>query len=354
MEENSALYRVTLETGKFEELLPCGAWELAVKEKKIEAWLAQEPALLFSDKGAVKIIAREMAGEPQADLLAVDSQGNLFITEIKRDWSDRNTVGQILDYAARLSEWDYEAFNQRWKKYEGSEAGDLFEEFKKFVENPAFKKEDFLKEKRLYILAAETDESLKRIIEWLRSTYSVPIDYVPYSFFRQGDNVFLQIRKIVVEPMPYQATWAGDWFFNTDEKHSQGAYRRMFEQSVIAVWGWGHDVSKHKMDLPSKGERVFGYVNNKGIVAVGQVEEDKAFPANTVFSREDGDEYHRKVSWAHVVDLDEAVTASECSEWGYNLPVRCTIGKMSNSRVAEQIARELAIRSGEKKLGNKG
>ena len=115
MADVGSLYRVSVKSGEFSPLEPCSAHELKVKEKQIEAWLARSPELLFSEEEAVLIIAQELAGEPQADLLAVDSQGNLIIIEIKRHWSDRNTVGQLLDYAARLSEWDCEAFNKRWK-----------------------------------------------------------------------------------------------------------------------------------------------------------------------------------------------------------------------------------------------
>ena len=110
------------------------------------------------------IIAQEVSGEPQADLLAVDSQGTLIIIEIKRHWSDRSTVGQLLDYAARLSEWDYEAFNQRWRMHNGNQDKDLIDEFRKFIDNPEFDKEEFPKDRRLYILASEADEAMKRII----------------------------------------------------------------------------------------------------------------------------------------------------------------------------------------------
>ena len=117
MDKITSLYRIKLEEGEFDELLPCDAASVSLKEKKIEEWVALKPELLFSEPGAVMIMAQEMSGEPQADLLAVDSQGTLIVIEIKRHWSDRSTVGQLLDYAAHLSEWDYEAFNQRWKKY---------------------------------------------------------------------------------------------------------------------------------------------------------------------------------------------------------------------------------------------
>jgi hypothetical protein len=345
MQAITSIYRVDMENSDFIEMQPCEAREIKLKEKRIEEWVATKPKLLFSDADAVMVISQELAGEPQADLLAVDSQGNLIIIEIKRHASDRSTVGQLLDYASCLAEWDYEAFHERYRSYTGRAEADLFGEFKLFVENPVFEKEVFLQQRRLFILSSGGDESMMRIISWLRESYDVPIDYVPFALFRCGEEVFLQMQKIEVDPIVLPGEWAGDWFFNTDEKHKPGAYEKMLAQSVIADFGYGHAKSKHKMDLPAQGERVFAYVNTIGIIAVGQVVGEESRSADTVFNRTDGDEYHREVEWKAVVDLTDAVTPQEATEWGYNLPIRCTIGKMGNGRVAGIVARELHKRS---------
>ena len=171
-EDNAAIYRVDLNEPRFDLLLPANAAELSVREKSIEEWVATQPELLFSDKDAVKVIAQEVSGEPLADLLAVDSQGTLIVVEIKRHGCDRATVGQLLDYAARLSDWDYETFNHRWKTYR-PDGGELLEVFREFIENPEFAKEDFLRQRRYVILASEADESLKRLMAWLRDKHYI-------------------------------------------------------------------------------------------------------------------------------------------------------------------------------------
>ncbi len=345
MNGDESLYKVNLDDVTFEELQPTPAHAVAIKEKKIEEWVVNHPGVLFTDDNAVMVIAQEVSGEAQADVLAVDSQGNLIIVEIKRHWSDRSTIGQLLDYAARLSEWGYEQFNDRWQQYKGNEAGDLFDAFREFIENPAFEKDDFLKQRRLYILAAEQDESMKRIIRWLDSEYNVPIGFVPFGLMKLGDDMFLKIQKIDVEPIVPTAVWAGDWFFNSDETHAPGAYAKMLEQGVIAACGYGHTKTRHKMALPGKGERVFMFVNRIGIVAAGEVTEDEPVQAMTVFGTEGDDEYHRKVKWLYTVPNDSAVTTTESSQWGYNLPIRCTIGRMSSGKVAGIIGHELKKRS---------
>lgn len=342
MQDNYSIYSVDLNNSNFAPFIPRDASSFRVKEKNIENWMATEPKLLFSNPDAVMIIAQEISGELMADLLAVDSQGNLIIIEIKRNWSDRNTVGQILDYAARLASWKYEDFNDRWKKYMGRNSGDLFEEFKNFNENPDFPEDDFFKQRRLFILASSVDESMKRIISWLGDSYNVPIDYVPFQFYENNGQIFLQISKIDIQPIIPKGGWSGDWFFNTNETYNKGTYTNMFEQSVVAVWGYPN--GQEFLNRPKPSERVFAYINGRGITAVGKFGEKDAFPSGSVFSRENEQEFHRHVTWETIVEPDKAVKPAESSQWGYNLPVRSTLCRMYHKTIAQKIAVELIKR----------
>ena len=345
MQNNYSIYNVDLNTSDFTPFTPRNASSLRINEKNIENWMATEPKLLFSNPDAVLIIAQEISGEVMADLLAVDSQGNLIIIEIKRDWSDRNTVGQILDYAALLASWEYEDFNDRWKKDKGRNAGDLFEEFKNFSENPDFRKDEFLQQRRFFILASSVDESMKRIIKWLSDVYNVPIDYVPFQFYENNGQVFLQISEIDIQSIIPKGSWSGDWFFNTNETYGKGAYQKMFNQSVIAVYGYPN--GQEILNRPEPGERVFAYINRRGIAAVGIIGERDAFSSGSIFGKENEQEFNRNVTWETIVEIDEAVKPAESSQWGYNLPIRSTLCKMYHKTIAQKIADELRRRKSE-------
>ncbi len=343
MDKERTIYRVNLDSNELTPLYPRSSSSLQVKEKRIENWMVEQPGLLFSNPEAVKIIAQEVSGEAIADLLAIDSQGNLIIIEIKRDSSDRGTIGQILDYAARLALWDYDDFDRRWQKHPKSDKRDLFESFKEFADNPDFDKRDFLQERRLFILATSEDEDMKRIIDWLHKKYQVPIDFVPFQFYEDNGKLLLEISKINIEPLPQKEEWSGDWFFNTNETYSQGAYTKMFKESVIAVYGY--KTGSEILNRPKVGERVFTYVNRYGIAAVGTVVKGESFSCNTVFDREGEREFHRSVSWESIVDLENAIPTAKTSQWGYNLPVKATLCRIYNSTVAERIAEELKKRA---------
>lgn len=312
-------------------------------EKHFEEWVAKDPKLLFTDEEGVLVIAQEISGEPMADILALDSQGNLIIIEAKRDWSDRNTIGQILDYAAHLQEWGYSEFNARAKRHLGDKV-ELIDKFREFVDNPEFPQDQLCKNQRLFIVAPDSDSSLLRIINWLK-LYAVPIDYIPFRVMKtEQGNYLLKIKQISVDPPPpLTGRWEGDWFFNTNETYGKGAYKKMVEHSVIAVYGY-HD-GKERLDKPASGERIFMYVNNVGIIGVGQANAEESFSSNDVFGKKTHNEYHRKLDNLKTASLKDAIKGDEVTQMGYNLPVRATLCKIYNPTVAERIAKEIDRRS---------
>jgi len=310
--------------------------------------MATKPELLFSDPNSIKIFAQEISGEVMADMLAVDSQGALIVIEIKRHGSDRSTLGQLLDYGARLSSWKYDDFNLRWLAYSNSKKG-LFEEFKDFVENQDFDPDDFLRDRRLFILASSADDGMKRIIAWLRDTYGVPIDFIPFQFYEDNGQVLLEIEKIDIKPLGARggvsSSWTGDWFFNTNETYCKDAYKKMLDQGVIAVFGYPEGEGERLLNQPAADDRMFAYVNQRGIIAVGRIAEGEAYSADSVFEKVRDREFHRKVTWDIVSEPGRAVTAAQSSHWGYNLPVRSTLCHMCGGKTNNRIAQELKDRN---------
>ena len=88
-----------------------------------------------------------------------------------------------------------------------------------------------------------------------------------------------------MQSMPeVQATQKPDRLFNTNEKNAPGAYKKMFAQGVIAVYGPWDD--PRMLRGSTEGQRVFAYVNKKGILAVGYIVDSEPVHGTTVFGRE--------------------------------------------------------------------
>jgi hypothetical protein len=316
------------------------AGELGLREKHIETWLAERPDLLLPNE-QVLVIGQSVAGQAMADILALDSFGRLIIVEIKRGRSGRETVAQLLGYAARMQNITYEELNQIAQRYWGPPHQDLYARFQDFAEGQSIPREELGKRQRVLIVAPESDTDLRDIVAWLAS-YGVPIQIVPFAVYADSEATprFFEIEGVVTTPEldSEEGSWQGDWIFNTNESYGPGAYARMFERNVAAVYGYANGPANLEGSKP--GNRVFAYVNRQGLRALGTVVDGSVHPGEGIFFR-DGrqcpDEYYLQVNWDLVLPEDQALSACEARELGYELPVRSVFARLKNGPKARKL-----------------
>ena len=343
------------EKTEFQSLMKRSASELRLAEKDLENWMARRPELLFGSGEKVLVIAQSVSGHSMADILALDAEGKLVIVEIKRDWSDRETVGQLLEYAAHEAESSYEDLEKHhrnhWERHHNEEPYVcLLERFRELTEDPTVEKKDIPKHPqghRICIVAPGSDKGLHRIIEWLKG-YGVPISFVPFALYADADNntadILLEIEplpKVQAEGESVGAEWQGDWFFNTNETYKPGAYSKMFRHGVIAIYGY--EDGPARLEGSAEGERVFAYVNEKGILAVGHIVNGQVVSGNTVF--EEDREFHVEVKWETIVADDKGIKNWQVRQkYDHGLPVRNVFCGMYRHDIANWIAGELQSR----------
>ena len=304
------------------------AADLDLDEKDLENWIVRSPELIFGGE-EVLVVAQSVRGRRMADILVLDAVGNLVIVEIKRDWSNRTTVGQSLEYAADMAGCDYERLEELHRDHcERQQPGQpfirLIDQYRRLSENEAAEESQIPMGRRVCIVAPGSDEALRRIVDWLHG-YGVPIFFVPFSLHAEAgaDGEMLieieQLPKIAVGGGPDARAWRGDWFFNTNETHAAGAWTRMFEQGRIAIFGYANGPAN--LEGTSAGQRVFAYVNGRGILACGRVVDGSVFSDDSVFGRDL--EYHLKVEWETIVGEDRGVTTGQVQDqFGQGLAVR--------------------------------
>ncbi len=325
------------------------ASNLGVLEKAIENWIARNPNLLFP-REQVLVFAQSVKGKNMADVLALDSFGNLLVVEIKRDWSDRSTVSQLLEYAASYREQAYEFFNQQAQRYEDWSGGELIQRFRQFAERPDFPEQRLFRRQRVFIVAPDSDAGLKKIVGWLHS-YGVPIEFIPFRLFADEGRSprFIDISGATGDPESevLDDGWAGHWIFNTNETYCPGAYERMFDRGVIAIYGYKNGGAA--LEGSSPGEKVFAYVNGQGIRALAEIVDSTVKPGEGIFLNKEGiqepDEYHVRVSWKIRLQKEAAISNAQASEMGYSLPVRTVFGHLWRGRLATQLEAEVERRA---------
>ncbi|MFG0252360.1 MAG: hypothetical protein ACF8NJ_05740 [Phycisphaerales bacterium JB038] len=324
--------------------------QIGLLEKNIEDWIASAPETFFQGGEDVLVFAQSVQGRGMADLLALDASGRLIVIEVKRGRSDRTCVGQLLEYSAKWAKADYDAMNAEAQKYPAWKGGDLHARFCEFVEIDDFPKAELGAELRTIVVAPESDENLRRVIEWLREC-GVPIEFISVSVFVDGED-----RPRMLETEGAMSTggespsesWGGHWIFNTNETNAPGAYARMFERNVAAIYGYPS--GPKTLEGGSEGETVMAYVNQQGLRAVGTIVSGAVEPGKGVFLDPSGhqqpNEFHLAVNWDVVLDPADAITPREARDLGYSLPVRTTFGKMRNGAGARAIERRIRTRGG--------
>jgi hypothetical protein len=331
-------------------LAPSAPSSLGLLEKHIEQWLAEHPEILLPGE-PVLVIAQSVSGQSMADILVLDSAGRLIVIEIKRDWSSRETVGQLLEYAAKLSDCGYGYLEGLARKHLRDDALNLFAKFQETFPDSSAERDDLGKTQRILIVAPEADESLRRIVGWL-GRYGVPIQFVPFSVYADSKNVprFLAIDGVTAmsERETASDAWAGHWIFNTNEAYGPGAYQAMFEQNVAAIYGYPN--GPQNLEGARKDEIVLAYVNQQGLRAVGRVIDGHVQPGQGIFKNAQGGqqpgEFHLAVHWEAVVEPARAIPAREASTtFGYNLPYRSVFAKLHNGRCAASLEKELRQRA---------
>ncbi len=338
----------------FQPFMRREASDLNLKEKDLENWIAENPELLFGTE-QILVIAQSVSGQSMGDILALDADGRLIIVEIKRDWSNRATVGQLLEYAARMTGSNYEDLEKLHRCYRSQQDGEnyrsLIDRFREeLTDDPTVNEETIPKREkghRICIVAPRSDEGLSQIVKWLKE-YGVPISFVPFTLYTDDNNedILLEMKPIPMiqaEQRNVASEEERDRFFNTNETNAPGAYERMFEQDVIAIYGYANGPSN--LEGSTADQRVFAYVSGRGIVAVGRIVDGRVVPGDTVFGQPR--EYHVQVAWETIVPADRAVTLMEVKQkFGYRLPRSVFCKMYCSPRVTDWIAEELLRRAG--------
>ena len=190
-------------------LAPASPSGLGLLEKHIEQWLADHPEILLPGE-QVLVIAQSVSGQSMADILALDSGGRLIVVEITRDSSSRETVGQLLEYAAKLSDCGYAFLEGLARKHLRNDALSLFDTFQTTFPDTSMEPEALGQEQRILVVAPEADESLRSIVAWL-AKHRVPIQLVPFSVYADSENVPRYLALDGVTPMSERDTSSESW-----------------------------------------------------------------------------------------------------------------------------------------------
>jgi len=254
------------------------------KEERLENWITKDPSILGID---LLLIGRQVTSEYRGriDLLAINSQGDLVIIELKRDRTPREIVAQVLDYASGIKKLGYNDVNSITSKFLDKSLAEAFNE--KFGTSIP---ENINTNHSMIIVASELDDSSERIVQYLSDDYNVNINAIFFNYFKSGEDEIIG-RAWLMDPEEVQARaesrkqapWSGYWFVNV----GHGSGRDWEDNRQYGYIGAGH--GKWYSDRLKKldvGDKIFAYQKGHGYVGFGEVTKKAVMVKDFIVDRE--------------------------------------------------------------------
>jgi len=249
------------------------------KENTLEDCIAADPSIIDRD---IMIIGRQVATPHGGviDLLAIDSEGDLAVIELKRGKTPREAVAQSLDYASWVTTITYDQVAQTFAQYQSRYPGSattagLGKAFSgRFG---ATVPETVNTSHRLILVASELDASSERIVDYLTDNYGVPVNAVLFQHLSDGGCEYL-MRTWLRDPMEIDyrvcrgpnETWNGrDYYVSLGEAGTR-SWDDCVRYGFISAGG-GRWYTQTLSTLNPEA-RVFVCMPKLGYVGVGVVE----------------------------------------------------------------------------------
>ena len=169
-------------------------------ESRLENWLRDDIGLVNDD---LLVIGQQVPTEHTGDidLLAVDSDANLVILELKKGQTPREVVAQALDYASWVQNLGLEEVERLTSDFFNGEKT-LEQAFQEKFDSTL---PEIVNERhRMYIVASSLDSATERIIEYLSETHSVDINAATFAYFQAPGGAEMIGRSMLLDEQAVQ------------------------------------------------------------------------------------------------------------------------------------------------------
>jgi hypothetical protein len=302
-------------------------------ESRLEDILERDVSVLGLD---VMIIGRQVPTSygKRIDLLAIDSGGDLYAIELKRDRTAREVVAQVLDYGSWVKDLGHGDISALFSEHhKGARLEEAFENRFGDVLPDALNQEH-----HLVIVASELDNSTERIVLYLSGEFSVPVSVLFFRYYADDDREYLARTWLNAPTTADTATakpgkaktrepWNGQDFYVTC---GEGPHRNWDDE---IKYGYISSGGGKKYTSPLNqlfvGCRVFVYIPGIGYVGVGTVtdtaqpvtefmvdvdgkrktllEAPLKAPSLAEYTEPDNMEYAVRVDWIKTLPRDQAI-----------------------------------------------
>ena len=287
--------------------------EIGWKEKDLESLISNNIQDFISSNDLMTIF-NERVRQEEPDILAVDSDGDLYIFELKRWSGKQENLLQVLRYGQLFGRSNYDDLNSMYQKYQHSNQAQLIQDHAAYFygkRSVALPEDEFNKNQHFVIVTNGVDqETIESIIYWKKN--GLNIDAIVYWVFEISGEYFIEFNMYsqIDDFLEYENNC---YVLNTDYKNNPAHHEAMLKEHKAAAYNHGW---KEKIQKFQKGDTVFLYRSGMGIVAYGTAD---GF-LNKVDEEEKAD-YEYNMHLDNFVALKEPISAArmkEIADCGFN------------------------------------
>lgn len=306
------LYRLTPSSeglGSLEPLPFLDASALQRTEKDLENLLATHLLDVLFEGAPLLPIFQERQLQSEADLYALNRDGDLVVFELKRGVAGEDAVLQAIGYTQHAGRWVYSELDRRYQAYlqkRDLSAVPLRDAHKEaFLLDSPLDPTSFNRRQHLYIVGNAANEALIDAIDYWKSQ-GLSVQFLPYRIYDVGDSRYFEFFSFPYDRHGNPSAVKGV-LFDTNRSYNEESIWEMMEKSRVAAYG---DI-KYVVEYLNPRDIVFFYHKWVGVVAAGEV--------RGPVRREGEDEQYRDVRFLTPIPnrqggLTPAMSASEITK----------------------------------------
>ena len=238
-------------------------FDIGWKEEDFQKFLFENLEKVLQDEELLLIMqSRKWQEEP--DLMAIDTNGDLYIFELKAWESQEYNLLQALRYGQIYGQYPYESLNEFFLKF-FPESPDLLKSLNgKF--GTSLTQEQINRKQHFIVITNGLDfKTRQAILYWAKN--GIDIKSWVYRIYRlENQNILVEFDTFHIVEDPYEDIEEGSYILNTNYGNDPTDDKDMIDKQKAAAFldPWKRNIQKLK-----KGDRVFLYRSGEGIVAIG-------------------------------------------------------------------------------------
>ncbi len=235
-------------------------------EKELEDLLAENLWDVLFEGNELMPIFQERSWQPEADIYALNKQGDLVIFELKRDHAGAGAVHQALRYCEKAAHFRFSRLQEMFIKYNDGKPLDMQQEHQAAfdLEHP-LDKTAFNQKQHLIVVGSAGDEELIQNVDYWKSK-GLSLSFIPYRVYKINEEHYFEFFSLPYDHHSNPAQAKGV-IFDTNRTWDEDAIWYMCENNRVAAFG---DI-RSIVNYLGKNDIVFLYHKNQGIIAAGKV-----------------------------------------------------------------------------------